>query len=106
LVIIICAILAGANTIIEIHTYAQIKFEMFKRLIGIDKPPSYDVFWWLLTRLNPKQIESCLVRWIQSLPIEDKERLIAIDGKHLKGAARNQKIHLMRSLENKDSRES
>lgn len=95
LVIIICAILAGANTIIEIHAYAQIKLEMFKRLLGIDKSPSYDVFWWLLTRLNPKQIESCLVHWIQSLPKEDQERLIAIDGKHLKGAARNQKVHLV-----------
>jgi hypothetical protein len=68
---------------------------MFNRLLGIDKAPSDDVFWWLLTRLNPKQIENCLVRWIQSLPEEDKERLIAIDGKRLKGAARNQKIHLV-----------
>lgn len=95
LVMIICAILAGANTITEIHVYARIKLEMFKRLLGIDKAPSYDVFWWLLTRLNPKQIENCLVRWVQSLPEEDKERLIAIDGKRLKGASHNQKIHLV-----------
>src|ERR1700739_76975 len=47
LVMIICAILAGANTITEIHVYARIKLEMFKRLLGIDKAPSYDVFWWL-----------------------------------------------------------
>jgi predicted transposase YbfD/YdcC len=92
---IICAILAGANTIIEIHTYIKIKFDMFERLLGIQKAPSYNVFWWLLTRLNPKHIENCLLRWIQSLPEEDKDKLIAIDGKYLRGAARNQKIHLV-----------
>ncbi len=59
LVMILCAILAGTNTIIEIHTYAKIKIEMFKRLLEIERAPSYDVFWWLLTRLNPKQIETC-----------------------------------------------
>jgi predicted transposase YbfD/YdcC len=95
LVMILCAILAGANTIIEIHTYAKIKIEMFKRLLEIERAPSYDVFWWLLTRLNPKQIEICLVKWIQALPEEDKDKLIAIDGKHLRGASRGQKIHLV-----------
>ena len=95
LVMILCAILAGANTIIEIHTYVKIKIEMFKRLLEIERAPSYDVFWWLLTRLNPKQIEICLVKWIQALPKEDKDKLIAIDGKHLRGAARRQKVHLV-----------
>jgi len=95
LVMILCAILAGANTIIEIHTYVRLKINMFKRLFEIQKAPSYDVFWWLITRLNPKQIEKSLVQWIQSLPEEDKDKLIAIDGKHLRGAARSQKIHLV-----------
>jgi len=95
LVIILCAILAGANTIIDIHTYSEVKHEMLKRLLKIKTTPSYNVFWWLLTRLNPQEIESCFVNWIQSLPEGDKEKLIAIDGKHLRGAARSQKIHLV-----------
>jgi predicted transposase YbfD/YdcC len=95
LVMIICAILAGANTISDIYAYARIKIEMFKRLLGLERAPSYGIFWWLLTRLNPKNIENCFVRWIQALPEEEKEKLIAIDGKHLNGVARNQKIHLV-----------
>ena len=95
LIIILTAILAGANTIIEMHTYAQVKIGMFKRLLKIETAPSYNVFWWLLTRLNPRQIESCFVDWIQSLPDEDKNKLIAIDGKHIRGAGRNKKIHLV-----------
>lgn len=99
LVMIVCAILAGANTIIAIHTYALLKLAMFKHLLGVERAPSYNVFWWLLTRLSPQQFEGCLVRWIQELPEEDKEKLIAIDGKRLRGASRNQKIHLVSAWE-------
>lgn len=69
---------------------------MFRQLLQLETAPSYDVFWWLLTRLNPRQIESSFVRWIQSLPDEDKEKLIAIDGKHLRGAgSRGKQVHLV-----------
>jgi predicted transposase YbfD/YdcC len=95
LVMIISAILAGANTILDIHDYAHLKRQLFQRMLKIEEAPSYDVFWWLLTRLNPKQLENSLVRWIQALPEEDKQKLIAIDGKHLRGASRNAKIHLV-----------
>lgn len=94
-VMIVCAILAGANTITAIHTYVVLKFAMFEKLLGLERAPSYNVFWWILTRSSPQQFESCLVRWIQGLPEEDKEKFIAIDGKHLRGATRNQKVHLV-----------
>jgi predicted transposase YbfD/YdcC len=95
LVMILCAILAGANTILDIYDYAHLKLKMFQKILQIDEAPSYSVFWWLLTRLNPNQLENSLVRWIQALPEDDKERLMAIDGKHLKGVSRNQKVHLV-----------
>ncbi len=95
LIMILCSVLAGANTIIDIYNYAHLKLNMFQRILKMEEAPSYDVFWWLLTRLNPKQLESSLINWIQSLPDEEKERLIAIDGKHIKGAARGGKIHLV-----------
>lgn len=95
LVMILCAILAGANTILAIYDYAYLKLDMFQRILKIEQTPSYDVFWWLLTRLNPKQLENSLVCWVQSLPEEDKKKIIAIDGKHLRGASRNTKIHLV-----------
>lgn len=95
LVMILCAILAGANNILEIYDYAHLKLEMFKRILKMDEAPSYNVFWWLLTRLNPTRLEYCLTHWVQSLPDEEKKKLISIDGKYLKGAARNKKIHLV-----------
>jgi predicted transposase YbfD/YdcC len=95
LVMILCAILAGANTILDIYDYAHLKLKMFQKILQIEEAPSYSVFWWLLTRLNPNQLENSLIRWIQALPEDDKERLMAIDGKYLKGVSRNQKIHLV-----------
>lgn len=93
LVMILSAILAGANTILDIYDDAYLKGQMFQRILKIEEAPSYNVFWWLLTRLKPKQLENSLIRWVQALPEEDKQKLIAVDGKYLRGASRNAKIH-------------
>ena len=37
LLIIVCAIIAGANSILDIHTYTQAKERLFKHLLGIKK---------------------------------------------------------------------
>lgn len=95
IVMILCAILAGANSILDIYDYAHMKLAMFQRMLKIERAPSYDVFWWLLTRLNPRQLENSLVRWVQALPMSDQEKLIGIDGKYLRGAARSKKVHLV-----------
>jgi predicted transposase YbfD/YdcC len=95
LVIMVCAVLAGANTITDIHDYAKQKIGMFRQFLQIDRAPGYGVFWWLLARIDPKQLESSFVRWINSVPDDDKIRLIAIDGKHLRGVARSKQIHLV-----------
>lgn len=103
LIMIVCAILAGANTITDIHAYAQVKTHMFQQFLPIPATPSYGVFWWLLTKLDPEQIEGCFVRWIQALPDEDKNKLIAIDGKHLKGASTNKRMYLVSAWDNNRS---
>lgn len=95
LVMILCAILAGANTITDIHRYSELKLSMFQTILKIEKAPSYNVFWWLLTRLKPQQLENSLIRWVRSLPEDDKEKLRAIDGKYLRGASKEHKIHLV-----------
>ncbi len=99
LVIVLCAIIAGANAITQIHEYAEIKIGLFQRLLGVDRAPSYSVFWWLLTRLNPKQLQDAFINWINSLPSEIKERIIAIDGKRLRGASHKQPVHLVAAWE-------
>lgn len=86
LIIILCAFIAGANAIVQIHEYAKEKIFLFERILGIKKVPSYSAFWWLLTRLNPKELQACFNEWIKSMPQEMKESIIAIDGKRLRGS--------------------
>src|SRR5262245_54763874 len=39
IVIILCAILAGANNILDIYDYAHLKLKMFQRLFQIQEAP-------------------------------------------------------------------
>ena len=94
LVIILGAVLAGANSILAIYNYSRIKFPIFQRLFEIEQPPSYCVFWWLLVRLDPSQLEAAFFMWVRLLPDEVKERVIAIDGKRLNGS-KQQLVHLV-----------
>lgn len=94
-VIILCSILAGANSIVQIHMYACVKLEMFRRILGLNRAPSYNVFWWLLTRLDPRQIEKSFVRWIQALSPDTRDKIISVDGKHLRGASSESKVYMV-----------
>lgn len=98
LVIILAAVIAGANAITHIHEYGCAKIRLFQRLFGIKKPPSYMVFWWLLVRLNPQKLQETFIRWMKALPVEIKEQIIAIDGKRLNGASKKT-IHLVSAWE-------
>jgi hypothetical protein len=95
LTIVLCGVISGANTIADIHAYAEAKQGLFKRIFNIEKAPSYCLFWWLMTRMDPKGLQESLVGWVQSLPSDVVQKFIAIDGKRLRGAGRNQKIHLV-----------
>lgn len=98
LIIIVAAVLAGANSISHIHEFADAKVDFLKRTLGIKKIPSYTVFWWLLVMLNPQELQETFIRWMKALPSDIKERVIAIDGKRLNGASK-QKIHLVSAWE-------
>ena len=96
---ILCAVIAGANSISAVHEYVQLKKEMFNRLLGITGTPCYTVFWWLLTRLKPEPLQSAFINWASKLPAKVKTKLIAIDGKHLKGLIGKSGVHLVAAWE-------
>lgn len=98
LIMILSAVIAGANAIIQIHQYVSVKIGMFRRLLGIEQPPGYLVFWWLLVRIDPQKLQETFLHWMKELPAEIKERIIAIDGKRLNGACK-QIVHLVSAWE-------
>lgn len=99
LVMMLCAMIAGANSISSIHQYVKMKEGLFQRLFGIAQAPSYGVFWWLLTRLEPAPLQEAFMNWAKELPSAVTSKLIAIDGKHLNGLLGKKQVHLVSAWE-------
>lgn len=97
--IILAATLAGANSINQITVFAQVKAKWIKALIDIERIPTYGAFWWLLVRVKPEFLRELLKGWMQTLPHDVQDRLLAIDGKCLRGTqstyANHSALHLV-----------
>ena len=60
--------------------------------------PSHDVLNRLFNRLNTKEFNSCFMKWVNSISIESDNRVVAIDGKTIRGMASNfgdSKLHIV-----------
>jgi len=88
LLIMLLAVFAGADDVAGIDDYASCKQELLKTLFGEEFiPPSYNTFWWILTRMNPKAFSDAFYNWIKDSHISDLSgKQINIDGKSLRGA--------------------
>lgn len=98
LLIILAATLAGCTAITHIYEYSKAKRELFRRLLGIEHEPSYSLFWWILTRTNHEELNQAFARWIRVAAGELENKIIAIDGKRLRGA-KNIPIHYVSAYE-------
>lgn len=98
LLIILAATLAGCTAITHIYEYSKTKKELFNRLIGTTHCPSYMTFWWLLTRTNSEALNQAFTRWIVSIAENLECKVIAIDGKRLRGA-KNNLVHYVSAYE-------
>src|SRR6478736_9065240 len=86
--IAVCGILSGANSIAGIHEFALDRRNWFARYLDlINGIPSEDTIGRVLARLDPGAFEKCLLNWIQAVQEVTAHRLVAIDGKTLRGSA-------------------
>ncbi len=98
MVIMLMAVLSGANSILAIFDYAMSKQSHIKELLGLERIPHYGTFWWLITRMNPEQFSSAFFQWVQEESIKGIPQKIQIDGKTLRGTKKKNKnpnIHLV-----------
>lgn len=88
LVIMLMAVISGADDVADIEEYANQKWNLLKELFGQEFiPPSYNTFWWLLTRMNPKAFSDAFYKWVKDIHICSLAgKQINIDGKSLRGA--------------------
>lgn len=100
LVIMLLAVFSGADDIADIHEYGNQKWRLLQVLFGPEfEPPSYNTFWWLLTRMNPTAFSTAFYDWVKDVHIcELAGKQINVDGKTLRGALNkkgNCNIHIV-----------
>ena len=87
LFIAVCGVLSGANSFAGIHEFGSDRRQWFARYLDLANGiPSDDTFARVLARLDPAAFEKCLLGWIQGVQEVTENRLIAIDGKALRGS--------------------
>jgi predicted transposase YbfD/YdcC len=84
----VCGILSGADSIAGIHEFAIDRRSWFARYLDLTNGiPSEDTFGRVLARLDPGAFEKCLLSWIQAVQEVTEDRVVAIDGKTLRGSS-------------------
>jgi len=87
LFIAVCGVLSGANSFAGIQEFGCDRRQWFARYLDLTNGiPSDDTFARVLARLDPAAFEKCLLSWIQAVQEISEHRLIAIDGKTLRGS--------------------
>jgi predicted transposase YbfD/YdcC len=104
----VCGVLSGANSIAGIHEFAIDRRSWFARHIDLTNDiPSEDTFGRVLARLDPGAFEKCLLSWIRAVQKVTENRMVAIDGKTLRGSSDHEQgraaIHMVSAwaMENK-----
>jgi predicted transposase YbfD/YdcC len=84
----VCGILCGSNSFAGIHEFAIDRRNWLARYLDLTNGiPSEDTFARVLARLDPGAFEKCLLSWIQAVQEATDHRLVAIDGKTVRGSA-------------------
>jgi predicted transposase YbfD/YdcC len=87
LFIAVCGVLSGANSFAAIEEFGLDRRTWFARFLDLANGiPSDDTFARVLARLDPGAFEKCLLSWVQAVQEVTGNRLIAIDGKTLRGS--------------------
>ena len=85
--IAVCGVLSGANSFAAIQEFGLDRRTWFARYLDLTNGiPSDDTFARVLARLDPAAFEKCLLSWVQAVQEVTEHRLIAIDGKTLRGS--------------------
>ena len=81
-VIIICAVVSGAENIAEIGLYAKCKEEWLRRILELPHGiPSTDTFERFIRHMDPKEFKKSFLHWIRNVARVTDGEIIPIDGK-------------------------
>jgi predicted transposase YbfD/YdcC len=87
IVIAVCATLAQQDTWEEIADYAEMKAEFLKQFLELPNGiPSHDTISRVFSLIDPLAWQVCFAAWMKAMGKLSGEKLIAIDGKTLRGS--------------------
>jgi predicted transposase YbfD/YdcC len=88
IILSILGVLCGAESYDSIEVFGRENYAFLKQIIELKNViPSYDTINRVFQSLNPRSFERCFIRWAQGLKDEHiLERVIAIDGKTVRGS--------------------
>lgn len=100
LVITILGAICGVDDLEELHNFGLAKQDWLKTFLKLPNGiPSSDTFGRIFSLIDPNVFEACFCAWINSLEIDTKGEIIALDGKTLRGSRRGSKssrpLHLV-----------
>jgi predicted transposase YbfD/YdcC len=100
LVIALCAMIANANTWVDIERYGITKLDFLRRFLKLPNGiPSHDTFSRVFAMLDPAALLVCLHNWLNDLREKLGGKHVAIDGKTLRrshdGEVRPNALHLV-----------
>jgi predicted transposase YbfD/YdcC len=86
-VIAVCAAASGANSWLDVARYGRAKFDFLSQFLELPNGiPSHDTFSRVFALLDCETLLQAVMAWLQELATKSKGRLIAIDGKTLRGS--------------------
>jgi|TARA_B100001971_G_C18167149_1_gene524878 predicted transposase YbfD/YdcC len=84
-ILAVCGTICGADTWVDIEEFGKAKEEWFRTFLDLPNGiPSHDTFGRVFARLDPEQLQRCLVAWTAALRQASGGKLIALDGKTLR----------------------
>lgn len=102
----IVAVIANSNTWKDIHFFAQHKQALFASFLDLKNGiPSVHTFRRVFQCLDPKEFETCLVKWAKAIFEKIDKEVISIDGKTIRQASKmldDENIHLVSAWANEN----
>jgi predicted transposase YbfD/YdcC len=87
LVIALCAMIANANTWVDIERFGWAKLDFLRRFLELPNGiPSHDTFGRVFAHLDPAALLLCLHKWLADLRAKLGGKHVVIDGKTLRGS--------------------
>jgi len=80
----VCCVICGADNFVEVQTIANEKLEWLRTFLSLPNGiPSHDTFNRVFARINPEELRSCFLSWVQATFPGHETQHIALDGKEI-----------------------